>query len=156
MRTVRMLAVLGIVALVAGCEGRGPKETGGAVLGGVAGGLLGSQIGHGTGQLIATAGGAVLGAWIGSEIGRSMDETDRLKATQSANAALESNRDGQAGAWQNPNTGNSGYTTPTRTYQAADNTYCREYQTTVVVGGKTESAYGTACRQPDGSWKVVN
>jgi surface antigen len=33
---------------------------------------------------------------------------------------------------------------------------CREYQSTVVVGGKQEQAYGTACRQADGSWKVVN
>jgi hypothetical protein len=29
----------------------------------------------------------------------------------------------------------------------------REYQTTVVVGGKNVPAYGTACLQPDGSWK---
>lgn len=28
----------------------------------------------------------------------------------------------------------------------------REYQTTVVVGGKNVPAYGTACLQPDGSW----
>ena len=33
---------------------------------------------------------------------------------------------------------------------------CREYQSTVTVGGKTEQAYGTACRQADGSWKIVN
>jgi len=30
---------------------------------------------------------------------------------------------------------------------------CREYQTTIVVGGKPEKAYGKACRQPDGTWK---
>ena len=29
----------------------------------------------------------------------------------------------------------------------------REYQTTVVVGGKNVPAYGTACLQPDGSWQ---
>jgi len=29
----------------------------------------------------------------------------------------------------------------------------REYQTTVVVGGKNVPAYGTACLQPDGSWR---
>jgi surface antigen len=34
--------------------------------------------------------------------------------------------------------------------------YCREYQTTVTVGGKSEQAYGTSCRQPDGSWQIVN
>jgi hypothetical protein len=28
----------------------------------------------------------------------------------------------------------------------------REYQTTVIVGGREVEAYGTACLQPDGSW----
>jgi hypothetical protein len=28
----------------------------------------------------------------------------------------------------------------------------REYQMTVIVGGKEAQAYGTACLQPDGSW----
>ena len=32
---------------------------------------------------------------------------------------------------------------------------CREYQRTVTIDGKTETAYGTACRQPDGSWKII-
>ena len=25
-----------------------------------------------------------------------------------------------------------------------------------VIGGKTETVCGTACRQPDGSWKSIN
>lgn len=29
----------------------------------------------------------------------------------------------------------------------------REYQTTVIVGGKNVPAYGSACLQPDGSWR---
>jgi hypothetical protein len=29
----------------------------------------------------------------------------------------------------------------------------REYQTTITVGGQREKAYGTACLQPDGSWR---
>ncbi|WP_138379820.1 hypothetical protein [Luteithermobacter gelatinilyticus] len=29
----------------------------------------------------------------------------------------------------------------------------REYQTTITVGNETVPAYGTACLQPDGSWK---
>jgi len=46
--------------------------------------------------------------------------------------------------------------TPTKTYQTANGTYCREYQTTVLIDGKQERATGTACRQADGSWRVVN
>jgi surface antigen len=26
----------------------------------------------------------------------------------------------------------------------------------VTVGGRAEQAYGTACRQPDGSWQIVS
>lgn len=33
--------------------------------------------------------------------------------------------------------------------------YCREYQTQTVVGGQVQPSYGTACQQPDGSWKIV-
>ena len=47
--------------------------------------------------------------------------------------------------------------TPTR--EGTDQTtgaYCREFQHTVTIGGKTEDAYGTACRQPDGTWKIIN
>ncbi|QCO03798.1 hypothetical protein [Azospirillum argentinense] len=41
-------------------------------------------------------------------------------------------------------------------YTARNGQLCREYQTTVMVGGLAQPGYGTACRQPDGSWRVVN
>ena len=44
----------------------------------------------------------------------------------------------------------------TRTYQASNGSYCREYQQEITIDGKPQRSYGTACRQPDGSWKVVN
>lgn len=40
-------------------------------------------------------------------------------------------------------------------YQAPNGQYCREYQSTVSVGGQPHPSYGTACLQPDGSWRVV-
>jgi len=43
---------------------------------------------------------------------------------------------------------------PTAYRQApSDCLQVREYQTEIVVGGKTVPAYGDACLQPDGSWK---
>ena len=33
---------------------------------------------------------------------------------------------------------------------------CREYQAPAVVGGEPGNTYGTACLQPDGSWRIVN
>ncbi len=156
MRMKLVLTALTALAVLAACTGdHGPKEIGGAVIGGAAGGLLGSQIGHGTGQLVATATGVFLGAWLGSEIGRSLDENDRREAERSAQAALESNPDGRASNWRNPNSGHSGSTVPTRTYDTAQGA-CREYTTSVVIDGKTQSAHGTACREPDGTWQIEN
>jgi len=34
--------------------------------------------------------------------------------------------------------------------------FCREYQSLVTVGGLRQNSFGTACLQPDGSWRVVN
>jgi hypothetical protein len=33
--------------------------------------------------------------------------------------------------------------------------YCREYQTTVTVGGTGQPGFGTACLMPDGQWRIV-
>ncbi|MDJ0607755.1 MAG: hypothetical protein QNJ67_02170 [Kiloniellales bacterium] len=33
--------------------------------------------------------------------------------------------------------------------------YCREYQSMVTIDGRFEETYGTACRQPDGSWRII-
>lgn len=134
----------------------GQKQTAGAVLGGAAGGLLGSQVGGGSGQLAATAAGAVLGLFLGSEVGKSLDKADKVYAANTYHRALETQPAGNTSAWKNPDSGHSGTVTPTRTYQQSSGQYCREYQQTVTIDGRTESAYGTACRQPDGTWKVVN
>ena len=64
---------------------------------------------------------------------------------------------GQTIAWNNPDTGNRGTVIAVRDgTNVQSGAYCREYQTTVQVGGKSESAYGTSCRQPDGSWQIVH
>lgn len=149
------LPALLAVALV-GCEGYGPKQTGGTVLGGAAGGLLGSQIGSGSGRLAATAAGVLLGALAGSSVGQSLDRADQTYAARSTQTALERAPSGSATSWTNPDSGHSGTVTPVRTYQTPAGQNCREYQQTVTVGGQTQSAYGTACRQADGSWKIVN
>jgi surface antigen len=150
------IAALVVLSLVAGCADRkaGDKQTVGALGGAVVGGLLGAQVGGGKGQLAATAAGALLGALVGSEIGRSMDEVDRMKAREAFDQAAQAPM-GQTITWDNPNSGNSGTVTPTREGTAARGDYCREFQQEVTIGGKTEQAYGTACRRPDGSWEMM-
>lgn len=156
MRLRSILAVLAIAGLVAACQNGqyGTKQTIGGLGGAALGGWAGSTIGGGSGKLAATAAGVLIGALVGSEIGRSMDEVDKMKAerayTQATTAPV-----GQTITWSNPDTGNYGAVTPTRegTKQATGE-YCREFQQTVVIGGNQEEAYGVACRKPDGQWEI--
>lgn len=41
-------------------------------------------------------------------------------------------------------------------YRAPTGQYCREYQAEIRVDGVPQPSYGTACLQPDGSWRVAN
>ncbi len=52
--------------------------------------------------------------------------------------------------------GSSGSVTTIRDGQTVDGRPCREFQQEVMIGGKREQAYGTACQQPGGDWKIVN
>ncbi len=131
------------------------KQDFGTVIGGVAGGVLGHQVGGGSGKTAATIAGTLLGAALGSSVGQSLDRADMQYYNQTSQQALEGGTTGQALPWSNPQSGNSGTVTPGNYYKTADNSYCREYSQTITVGGKTQRAYGTACRQPDGAWQVV-
>jgi surface antigen len=83
-----------------------------------------------------------------------MDNNDKQKATQAAQQAFEQNQAGQTSVWNNPDSGNSGSITPTKTYQLANGQYCRQYQQTITISGEQHQTYGTACRQADGTWQI--
>ncbi len=132
------------------------KQEQGQLLGGATGALIGSQFGKGRGRVVGAGVGAVLGSLVGGKIGSYMDEQDKMRAEANAQRALEYSRSGSTSTWRNPDSGHHGSITPYKAYK--ENTtgrYCREYTQTVTVGGKTEKAYGTACRQPDGDWEIV-
>ena len=151
----KTLAAAALSVALVGCAGQnyGPKQGFGTLAGAAAGGLLGAQVGGGSGRLVTTAVGTLAGALIGNSIGDSLDRADQAYASRAQDYALEHTKTGSGIDWNNPDTGHSGTFTPTRTYREAGR-YCREYQHTVVVGGHTENAYGQACRQPDGSWVI--
>jgi surface antigen len=67
---------------------------------------------------------------------------------------LEHRKTGHPGTWRNPDTGNRGRVVVRDTYQTSHGQYCREFQQYVTVSGRREVAYGTACRMPDGSWRI--
>lgn len=144
-----LLMSLSLSILLTGCT-EVNNEAVGTVTGGVVGGLLGSQFGGGAGKVAAAAGGTFIGAVLGGRIGKYMDRQDRLEMQH----ALETAPTGRAVSWKNPDSGRHYHVTPTRTYYVS-NQPCREYTTRAEIGGKTEQIYGKACRQADGSWRVV-
>jgi surface antigen len=80
-----------------------------------------------------------------------MDQIDQACVGQ----VLEHAPNGAPVAWVDPDHKANYSVTPTDTYEDPGGRYCREYQTKATIGGKTQQLYGTACRQPDGSWEIV-
>lgn len=151
------VAMLVLALVVSGCSYNttGPREQVGTLLGAGTGALLGAQVGGGRGRLVAVAVGTLAGALIGQDIGRTLDRADEMAMQRSAQYALENAPTHSSTAWRNPDTGNRGEIIPIETYQTSQGQYCREYRQTVWIGGEQQQAYGTACRQPDGSWKII-
>jgi surface antigen len=144
------VASLSLSFLLAGCAPLN-NEGAGTLTGGVVGGLLGSQFGSGSGKVMAAAGGALLGAYLGGQIGKTMDRQDRMEMQR----ALETAPTGRAVVWSNPDTGYRYTVQPVRTYYYQQQP-CREYLTKAIIDGRTQKIHGKACRQADGSWRVVN
>jgi surface antigen len=155
MKVHKLIPAVTAVALLAGCASSGgTKETVGTVGGAVVGGVIGSQFGGGTGRLVATGVGTLLGAFIGKEIGASLDKADQAHAENAARRAYAAPI-GDPVSWSNPQSGNSGVITTTRDGWSSSGNYCREFKQQITIGGRSEAAFGTACKQSDGSWKIV-
>src|SRR5215468_3285235 len=152
---LRAIAVVALAALVlTGCETvqGSPKTAIGGLGGAAVGGLIAAAAGGG-GTAIAAS--VIGGALLGGLAGNLLDERDKRMANDAAQRAFETAPAGKAVAWTNPDSGHAGTVTPVRTFES-NGGYCREFQQTVTIGGNPESSFGTACRQPDGSWRIVS
>lgn len=136
-------------SLISGCASGVTDQGVGTVLGGGLGGVLGSQVGQGNGRTAAIIGGTLLGALAGGSVGAHMDQQDRALASQT----LGNVPNGSSASWSNPNTGANYQVTPTQTFYN-NNQVCREFTTSVNIGGQRQQSYGQACRQADGSWQI--
>jgi surface antigen len=159
---IARLSFAAIVAIsVAACAatpetGQGAKENTGTLMGAIAGGLIGSQFGGGTGEHIAAGlAGAAIGGMIGNRIGAGMDDQDKQLAYEAQVQALERGRTGTAVPWRNPDSGRYGSVIPGQAYQA-NGLQCRPYTHTIYIDGRPQVARGSACRNPDGTWTVVS
>lgn len=148
-------SLVAIATALAGCatdEGPGTKTVVGAGTGAIIGGLAGSAIGHGdAGSVVA---GALIGGLIGGAVGAQLDEQDRQRAYAAEMDALERGRSGAPVSWRNPDNGHYGTVVPGQAYERSGMN-CREYTHTIYIDGRPQTARGTACRQPDGTWRPV-
>jgi surface antigen len=150
-------------------------------LGGAAlGGFIGNQFGHGAGRMAATGLGAFTGAVIGNSFASSLERENapsygrygysyynaapyyapaytyyepnyvappapppRIIYVQPSEVVGYRDREPTIveGAYMEP-----GYEAPQH--------YCREFTQTIRIGDEVHESYGTACLQPDGSWRV--
>ena len=92
---------------------------------------------------------AMGGGLIGGSIGSKLRESDRRTALQAEYRALEYTPGGKSVDWQG--SGVSGSVTAAQPYRVGSQD-CRQYTHTVSAGGQSQTARGTACRNPDGSW----
>jgi surface antigen len=153
---VKGAAVITVAAvLMTGCAAveSNPKTAIGAAGGATVGGLIAAAAG---GNPAAIAASVIGGLLVGGLVGNLLDDRDKRLQAEAAHRALETAPSGRSVAWKNPESGHSGTVTPTKTYQTASGTYCRDYQATVEIEGKQERASGRACRQPDGTWRIAS
>lgn len=151
---MRAWVILACAALgMAACSGGGRDGivTGAVPAGGNPGVVIDSPVGA-RGTTVPV--GAVEGALTGADVGLSLTERDREIALKAEYEALEYGRSGQPTQWRNRKSGNSGSIGVGSTYQV-NRLDCREYTHTVLIGGRTRVVNGTACRQPDGVWRVL-
>jgi len=152
-RSMKRMAIMSASTLVAigllsGCAPG--QNTGGATLAGAAaGGLLGAAAFHGDGAILGIIGGALVGSIVGNQIGRYMDRQDAANMR----TAIVNTPVGEEATWTNERTDITYTVKPVRNYHEGEH-YCREYQTTILVGGRPKNAFGRACRMPDGQWRV--
>lgn len=173
--------VIGMVLPLATTPAHADKEDMGTLLGAGLGGLLGSQFGGGEGQLAATGLGVFLGGLTGRSMGQSLDRADHASYGYGGQPVYQERY--QTTTYYRPNYvappvqvvrayPDRGWDRRHHRHQPRyaepvyyeQNTYiaapapaqqCREFTNTVQIGNRWQESYGTACLQPDGSWKIV-
>lgn len=147
-KIITSLAVISMISIgLAGCA-PGQNTPGATVVGAATGGLLGAAIFNGS--VAGVIGGALVGGVVGNLVGQSMDRQDEIYMQ---NAIVNTPVD-QDYTWTNNRTHNVYIVRPVGQYYA-NGRICRRYRTRINIGGTWRTAYGRACRMPNGRWSVV-
>jgi len=157
---MRFLGATAMLVLVSGCAddpeaSRVLGKTLGASVGAVAGGYLGNKIGDGTVNTIATTVGVAMGGYFGAKLIDRLTSADLSLAAATQSVALEQAPSGEPVTWSNPDTGASGAATARPAYNKDGVSPCRSFTQLFNDKGERFSVEGVACRNPDGSWRVL-
>jgi len=93
--------------------------------------------------------GVIATTFVGMALYHYMNKKDEANMQN----VFENSPTGQTVGWQNPDTNIPYQMTVTNT-STNGGSYCRQYQTVGIIDGQRETLTGTACRQPDGFWKI--
>jgi hypothetical protein len=85
-----------------------------------------------------------------------LDETEQQAMMETLQYALERNRQGEESSWANPETGTSGAVVALERFSDDGGRTCRNFISIIAINGDEERSEGTACRQEDGLWTVVD
>ena len=85
-----------------------------------------------------------------------LNERDQQAMSQSWHKALEFTRSGQTIEWRSKESGHYGSITPIEVFKSSDGRYCRKFTQTIFTGGEPQKTSGSACRQANGQWKLVD
>ena len=144
----------------------------GTAAGAALGGFVGSQVSHGAARLPVTVAGVVLGGMAGNSIGHAYERRTYYPTYSTGYYAEPAYytppvyRSGYVPNYVAPEYVEPVYAAPTYYAPTAyaqptyvdNNTghYCREYSQRTQIGTQTQESYGTACMQPDGSWRIIS
>ena len=133
---------------------RRSPDPGGILAGGLIGGLLGNAAGHGrTGPTIA---GVIFGGAVGAALTSNMNCEDRSYAYRTYYIGFNSGRYGERYEWRNPRNNHRGEFRIRSYYNDPYGFRCARFTQVTYIQNRSFNVRGIACRQPDGSWAVVN
>lgn len=141
---IRLMLVAGLAAGVAGCGTTG--------LGGGPGPVV---VPGGGGKVASTTIAAMGGGLVGGSIGAGLSQREKRSALEAEYKALEYTASGQPVSWKGDQAGHYGEVVAAQPYRVGSQD-CRQYAQTVYAGGSGATARGTACRNADGSWSLLN
>jgi Ni/Co efflux regulator RcnB/surface antigen len=135
---------------------RNSPDPAGILIGGLIGGLLGNAAGGGGNRTGATVAGVIFGGAVGAALTSNMDCEDRSYAYKSYYSGFNSGRAGGRYEWRNPRNDHRGEFRVNSYYNDPYGFRCARFTQITYVQGRSYNASGIACRQPDGSWAIVN